>query len=173
MDKKNTTLEEDFNSNEHPLVTESFEDYPFIAVSEAGRKYRTTFTKKFENRKPWVRPNPEEIKSYIPGTVDQIEVKKGQEVKLGDELMYYVAMKMRNVIRAPFDGKVADILVKEGDRLPKGQVMIIIKQKQVSEKELKRKELEMVKKEKELEKKAKAKQKRLFEQAAAARKKKK
>jgi len=98
-----------------------------IQVFEEGRKYETTYTKKYENRKPWVRPNPEEIKSFIPGTVEKIMVKAGDIVKAGDEMMIYVAMKMHNVIRAPFDGKVESIPVKEGDKLPNRTVMMVIK----------------------------------------------
>ena len=166
MEKKSKKKDEEA-INEQPLVTGSSEDYSFISTAEEGRKYQTTLTKKFENRKRWTRPNPEELKSYIPGTVDKIVVKKGADVKQGDELMYYIAMKMRNVIRAPFDGKVADIVVKEGDVLPKGQLMMMIKQKgeSVSAKELKRRQERMEK----MEKIAKSKQKRLFEQEATAR----
>ena len=101
-----------------------------IQVFEDGRKYETTYTKKYENRRPWVRPNPEEIKSFIPGTVEKILVKAGNTVKAGDEVMIYTAMKMHNIIRAPFDGKVESIPVKEGDRLPNGAIMMVIKQAQ-------------------------------------------
>jgi biotin carboxyl carrier protein len=99
-------------------------------VVEDGRKYKTMFTKKFAARKQWVRPNPEEIKSFIPGTVEKIMVKTGAYVEANEVIISYIAMKMRNVIRAPFAGKVTAILVKEGDQLPKGVPMLIIKQKQ-------------------------------------------
>jgi len=174
MEKKTKKKKEEAVAiNEHMLVTESAEDHPFISTFAEGRKYQTTYTKKFENRKPWVRPNPEELKSFIPGTVDKIVVKKKTEVKLGDELMYYTAMKMRNVIRAPFDGKVESILVKEGDRLPKGHLMMVIKKKAISERELKRQAHELERRKERLERIAKSKQKRLFEQAATARNRKK
>jgi biotin carboxyl carrier protein len=42
-----------------------------------GRDYKTTYTKKFEERKLWVPPNPEELKSFLPGTVEKIHVKPG------------------------------------------------------------------------------------------------
>ena len=103
-----------------------------ICVFEEGRKYETTYTRKYEKRKPWVRPNPEEIKSFIPGTVDSIKVKVGERVTAGQEIMTYIAMKMHNVIRAPFDGKVTAIPVAAGSKLPKGTVMMIIKQDEVA-----------------------------------------
>lgn len=99
-----------------------------IRVFEEGRNYETTYTKKYEHRQAWLRPNPEEIKSFIPGTVEKIMVKEGEKVVAGQEIMIYVAMKMHNVIRAPFNGKVESIVAKVGDRLPNGKLMMVIKQ---------------------------------------------
>ncbi|MDR0694049.1 MAG: acetyl-CoA carboxylase biotin carboxyl carrier protein subunit [Prevotellaceae bacterium] len=122
--KKEMDLQE-----EEMVITEHPNDFQILSVMTGGRKYQTTFTKKFTARKIWTRPNPEEIKSFIPGTVEKILVKKGQPVKMNDELMLYMAMKMRNIIRAPFDGKVETIYVKEGEQVPKGTLMFMIKQK--------------------------------------------
>lgn len=99
-----------------------------IRVFEEGRDYETTYTKKYEKRTPWVRPSPEEIKSFIPGTVEKILVKVGDQVTIGQEIMIYVAMKMHNVIRAPFAGTVKAIPVAQGSTLPRGAVMMVIKQ---------------------------------------------
>ena len=97
-----------------------------IRVFEFGRLYETNYTKKYEKRTPWVRPNPEEIKSFIPGTVEKILVKVGDNVVAGQEIMIYVAMKMHNVIRAPFAGTVTAISAEEGSKLPRGVVMMVI-----------------------------------------------
>ncbi|MDR2449171.1 MAG: acetyl-CoA carboxylase biotin carboxyl carrier protein subunit [Prevotellaceae bacterium] len=105
-------------------------EYKTLRVFEEGRNYKTTFTKKFQTRKPWVKPNPEEIKTFIPGSVQKILVKTGQAVRNGDELVVFEAMKMHNIIRAPFDGKITAIPVKTGDKLPRGAVMLTIKQTQ-------------------------------------------
>jgi biotin carboxyl carrier protein len=99
-----------------------------LRLFEEGRNYKTTFTRKFEARTPWTKPNPEEIKTFIPGSIQKILVKTGQEVKAGDELMLFEAMKMYNVIRAPFAGKVTAIPVKVGDKLPRGVIMLTLKQ---------------------------------------------
>jgi biotin carboxyl carrier protein len=89
-----------------------------------GGIYNTTFTRKYENRKPWVCQNDKEVVSFIPGTIRQILVKEGETVKAEQKLAILEAMKMMNTVYSPADGKIKSIKVKEGDRLPKGTVMI-------------------------------------------------
>jgi biotin carboxyl carrier protein len=103
-------------------------DYKTLRLFEEGRNYKTTFTKKFMSRSVWAKPNPEEIKTFIPGSVRKILVTVGQEVKAGDELVIFEAMKMYNIIRAPFDGKINTIPAKVGDKLPRGVIMLTIQQ---------------------------------------------
>jgi len=122
-----------------------------IRLFVGGRNYETSYTKKYERRMPWVRPNPEEIKSFIPGTVETILVKKGEHVTEGQEIMIYVAMKMHNIIRAPFAGTVTDILVEAGSRLPRGVVMMVIRQGFATPKK-KRRQVSMASKRKMVEK---------------------
>ena len=98
-------------------------DFPILV-----RKYKTTLTKKFINRKHYVAPNPNEIESHIPGTIIKIKVKEGQKVKAGTTLLMLEAMKMMNQIEMPFNGKIVKINVHEGDKIPKGHVMIEIEE---------------------------------------------
>ncbi len=97
-----------------------------LQIHAEGRRYKTTYTKKFAERIPYKSPNPNEIRSYIPGEVAQISVESGQNVKKGDTLMIYEAMKMKNIVSAPFDAVVKEILVKEGDKLPKGALLAML-----------------------------------------------
>jgi propionyl-CoA carboxylase alpha chain len=53
----------------------------------------------------------------MPGLVRSIEVKEGQEVKVGETLAVVEAMKMENVLRAERDAIVKTIKVKPGDSL--------------------------------------------------------
>jgi propionyl-CoA carboxylase alpha chain len=53
----------------------------------------------------------------MPGLVRSIEVKEGQEVKVGETLAVVEAMKMENVLRAERDAVVKAIKVKPGDSL--------------------------------------------------------
>ena len=98
-------------------------DFPILV-----RKYKTTLTTKYMNRKFYTAPNPNEIKSHIPGTVIKIFVKEGQKVKAGKKIMTLEAMKMMNEIGMPFDGTIDKIFVKEGEKIPKGSVMIEIRE---------------------------------------------
>ena len=97
-----------------------------IQIHECGRKYRTLYTQKFLQRKKWEAPNPNEVKSIIPGSVTEISVKVGDKVKKGGKLMIYEAMKMKNIISAPFDATVKSVEVAVGDKLPKGEILIIL-----------------------------------------------
>jgi biotin carboxyl carrier protein len=60
----------------------------------------------------------------IPGVIDSIKVREGDEVKSGDELLVLEAMKMKNAIRATRDGKIARIYVSVGDQVPHNHVLL-------------------------------------------------
>ncbi len=89
-----------------------------------GEEYITTFTKKYENRKKWVKPNEKNVFSFIPGTIAEIFVKEGQTVKKGDKMLLLEAMKMMNTMTYPISGTIAKVNVKVGDKIPKGFLMV-------------------------------------------------
>jgi biotin carboxyl carrier protein len=89
-----------------------------------GDKYKTLLTKKYENRKIWEQPNIKNIYSFIPGTVIEIFVKQGQNLNKGEKLIKFEAMKMLNSIEMPVNGKIKNINVSVGDKVPKGTLMI-------------------------------------------------
>ena len=86
--------------------------------------YETTLNRMYRSRKPWVPANPKHLLSFIPGEVIQMDVCPGQEVREGDQLMMYKAMKMENRILSPVDGTIRAIHVGVGENLPKGALMI-------------------------------------------------
>ena len=92
-----------------------------------GGIYKTTFTKKFENRVNWEVPNINLLHSFIPGTVIDIFVKPREKVKEGQTLLLLEAMKMQNQIRMPFDGEIVAIHVKKDQVIPNRHLMIEIK----------------------------------------------
>lgn len=91
-----------------------------------GTVYKTEYTKKFEKRVSWEAPDPKRIMSFIPGTVVEIFVKEGQQLKTGDGLLILEAMKMKNRIAMPFDGVIKKIYIKEGAKVPNHHLMIEI-----------------------------------------------
>jgi len=86
--------------------------------------YQTRISKKFENRKPYQPADPKIILSFIPGTVTDIFVTAGQEVKKGQDLMILDAMKMQNRLKCIMDGKVKSIAVLKGAKVSKGSVLM-------------------------------------------------
>ena len=108
-------------SNDPNLFTDK------IQIHECGRVYKTRYTRKCMERKKWEAPNPSQVMSIIPGSVTEVLVKPGDKVKKGSRLMIYEAMKMKNVITAPFDATVQSVEVKAGDKLPKGALLVILK----------------------------------------------
>ncbi len=98
-----------------------------LQIFPDARIYKTALTNKFKNRKIWQKPDPQEIKSIIPGVVLSLNVKKGDHVDAGQQVMIFEAMKMHNVVAAPFTGTVTKIMVKKGEKVPKGTPMLYIK----------------------------------------------
>jgi len=89
--------------------------------------YRTTLNKMQKNRKPYTVPDARSLRAFIPGTILDIAFKKGDEVKEGDIIMYLEAMKMKNIIKAPFDGVIKKIYVKEGEIVSKNHLLVELK----------------------------------------------
>ena len=52
------------------------------------------------------------------GRIIEITVKPGQEVKKGQTVLVYEAMKMENDVASEVDGKVKRIFVSEGEVFP-------------------------------------------------------
>ncbi|MDA3818651.1 MAG: acetyl-CoA carboxylase biotin carboxyl carrier protein subunit [Prolixibacteraceae bacterium] len=99
-------------------------EYPTLSISSG--LYKTELTKSFRERKMWEIPNPKIIKSVIPGTILDVFVRPGQEVKKGEMLLILEAMKMQNQITMPFDGKIKKVNVKPDEVVKKKYVMIEI-----------------------------------------------
>ncbi len=66
---------------------------------------------------------PEDINAPLTGTVWKIETKPGDALDEDDVIMILESMKMEIPIEAPFDGKLLEIAVKEGDPVKDGQLL--------------------------------------------------
>ncbi|WP_345238756.1 pyruvate carboxylase [Pontibacillus salipaludis] len=70
------------------------------------------------------KQNPKHIGATMPGTVVSVISNKGETVNKGDHLMITEAMKMETTVQAPFDGKIKDIYVKNGEAIHVGDLLI-------------------------------------------------
>jgi pyruvate carboxylase len=86
--------------------------------------YHTQLNKTYSKRKPYEPHNPRKITSFMPGTIQEVYVKDGDEVSAGSQLCILEAMKMKNIIAAPFDGVIKTVNVKTGELVPKNHVLI-------------------------------------------------
>ncbi len=66
------------------------------------------------------------ISSPLPGTVVNIMVKEGDNVKVGQKLMILEAMKMENNIESDKDGRVVSVPVRPGQSVMEGDTLIEI-----------------------------------------------
>lgn len=66
-----------------------------------------------------------EIKAPMPGLVLKVLVEEGAEIKKGENLFVLEAMKMENIIKAPADVIVKTIKIKPGDKVEKGQILML------------------------------------------------
>ena len=65
-----------------------------------------------------------DLTAGMPGKIVKILVKPGQEVKEDEPLLIMEAMKMENEMRADGDGVVRDVLVKPGDNVEAGALLV-------------------------------------------------
>ena len=66
------------------------------------------------------------VRAPLPGTIVDIKVAVGTEVKKGQTLIVLEAMKMENNIDAECDGKVTSVKVNKGDTVMEGAVLVTI-----------------------------------------------
>jgi len=62
----------------------------------------------------------------MPGKVLKVNVKAGDAIKAGDVLMVTEAMKMETNIKAKADSVVVEVKFKEGDKVEKEDLVIVI-----------------------------------------------
>ena len=107
-------------------------------------KHPTMNTPKVDPPKPAAAPKPAQpaaatqpqpavpagagtpLKAPLPGTITEVKVQVGQQVNVGDTVLVLEAMKMQNSIEAETAGQVTSVLVKQGDTVMEGTVLLTI-----------------------------------------------
>ncbi|PTG27419.1 pyruvate carboxylase [Staphylococcus capitis] len=72
------------------------------------------------------KTNPSHIGAQMPGSVTEVKVTVGDEVKANQPLLITEAMKMETTIQAPFDGVIKQVTVVSGDAIATGDLLIEI-----------------------------------------------
>ncbi len=98
--------------------------YSFLNIDETiyETEVPSTYPKPFSGI-----PDPREVRAFIPGVIAETRVFPGQKVREKDVLLLLEAMKMFNEVSCLCDGEVVEVLVKPGDRVEKGQMLVRIR----------------------------------------------
>ncbi len=75
--------------------------------------------------------NPNHIGAQMPGSVTEVKIAEGENVKSGQALLITEAMKMETSVQAPFDGVVTKLTVQSGDAIESGDLLIEIEKEAV------------------------------------------
>ncbi len=104
----------------------SKEEKKYESLNIDGTVYKTRLSKKFKDRVHYELPDISKIYCFISGTILEVLVEVGQEVEEGDDLLVLEAMKMKNRIKTPAAGKIRRIEVKEGEKVTKGKLLVVL-----------------------------------------------
>jgi acetyl-CoA/propionyl-CoA carboxylase biotin carboxyl carrier protein len=69
---------------------------------------------------------PAELLAPMPGAVIAVHRAAGERVEAGDPVVTLEAMKMEHAVVAPVGGTVADLTVRPGDQVTRGQTLAIV-----------------------------------------------
>ena len=91
---------------------------------------RTVPTTDSNAHTPSTKPAPKVtgggVRAPLPGTILEIKVKIGDDVKVGDTLLIMEAMKMENNIKADKAGKISVLKINVGDSVLEGDLLVEI-----------------------------------------------
>jgi acetyl-CoA/propionyl-CoA carboxylase biotin carboxyl carrier protein len=69
---------------------------------------------------------PTDVTAPMPGAVVSVYRELGDAVEAGDPVVTLEAMKMEHVVKAPIPGRLAELRVRPGEQVARGQVLAII-----------------------------------------------
>jgi acetyl-CoA carboxylase biotin carboxyl carrier protein len=67
-----------------------------------------------------------EVKAQITGTVWKVDVRKGDQVAVGQPLVVLESMKMEVPVESPAEGRVAEIRVQESQAVEEGETLVVL-----------------------------------------------
>ncbi|MEA2673878.1 MAG: geranyl-CoA carboxylase alpha subunit [Chloroflexota bacterium] len=69
---------------------------------------------------------PVEVVAPMPGSIVAIHATVGQAVEAADPIATLEAMKMEHAVAAPFAGRIAELRVRAGDQVARGDVLAVV-----------------------------------------------
>ena len=118
-------LQKPINAAKHPTMTAPKVQAP----QPAAAKPAAAAAPAAQSEAPAAAPAAgagQAVKAPLPGTITDIRVQVGQQVSAGDIVLVLEAMKMQNNIEAEASGKISAIMVKQGDSVMEGTVLLTI-----------------------------------------------
>lgn len=107
------------------VVIETLGEVQVSGGSGGGTKAKTIESALVKGKRP--RPtHPGHVKTAMPGTIVDVLVKTGQQVKAGDPVLVIEAMKMENEVQAPVSGTVIAVYANKGDAVTPDEALIEI-----------------------------------------------
>lgn len=101
-----------------PTIVES-SNVPVVKKEEASATTSNVQT-------PVTNGNEVAIVAPMQGTILEVKVQVGQQVKSGDTVAILEAMKLENEIKAPSAGKVLAVKVNKGQNVNSKDVLVVI-----------------------------------------------
>jgi biotin carboxyl carrier protein len=146
LEKDDHQLQMEIDSNSIPVDFEKIENNLYsilingqskkIGVLKKGKKlqvfldgdlYELEAVSEREQRKTsQIATGVQEIKSPMPSRVVKILKGEGDEVAAEEGIIVVEAMKMESELKTPIAGIIKEIMVKEGDTVESGTVLLIV-----------------------------------------------
>ncbi|MDF3054695.1 MAG: Carbamoyl-phosphate synthase chain ATP-binding [Gammaproteobacteria bacterium] len=98
--------------------------FPHLYVFSEGRQFIfKIFTDEYNKT---IEESTDRVTAPMPGTVVDVSILSGQEVKKGDRLIVIEAMKMQHTLYAPKDGVIKEVLFSAGDLIEEGMELVLL-----------------------------------------------
>jgi acetyl/propionyl-CoA carboxylase alpha subunit len=89
-----------------------------VALTETGRAGAVAHRK--------TAGGPQRVSAPMPGKVVRVLAAQGTEVRAGQGIVVMEAMKMENEIRAPRDGRIKEVAVREQQAVESGALLAVL-----------------------------------------------
>jgi len=113
------TIDQELQAHQHRTTV--INDRPVPRVSAANGDVQRASAPK-----PGSAAGGTKVTTPLPGTILDVFVNVGDQVKSGQTVVLLEAMKMENNIEADTDGTVTSVSVRKGDSVLEGDTLIVI-----------------------------------------------